>query len=321
MSRNSITPSRAFFTIGDLVFTTAGVGTGTRGSDGDDSLQGTSGDDRLHVGLGNDRVLGGAGQDTAVLRMFPNAYTISGSGTLTAQYASYTTTLESIEELEFGSYFTTRLPVADLLGGVAQDKLAKLTDLYLAFFGRAPDVSGLEYWMRSQMNEGKDFARISKDFSWSNEAQALFPANAGNRDFVRLVYVNCFGREPDKGGWDYWTERLNALDPLHPDYLNNRGAFVGELVLGAYAITSGPEDRGYLGNRHDVGMYYVNKLSIQSEEGFDARINDLLALVDGTTATKNSALAVIDHVFDQPVTLTGVMSDAVLLQSLWSAQT
>lgn len=304
----------------DLVFTTAGVGTGTLGSDGDDSLQGTSGDDRLHVGLGNDRVLGGAGQDTAVLRMFPNAYTISGSGTLTAQYASYTTTLESIEELEFGSSFATRLPVADLMGGVAQDKLAKLTDLYLAFFGRAPDVSGLEYWMRSQMNEGKDFARISKDFSWSNEAQALFPANAGNRDFVRLVYVNCFGREPDQAGWDYWTGRLSALDPQHPEYLNNRGAFVGELVLGAYAPSSGPEDRGYLGNRHEVGMYYVNKLSVQAEEGFDARINDLLALVDGNPASKASAMNVIDHVFDDPVTLTGVMSDAVMLQSLWSGQ-
>jgi hypothetical protein len=303
-----------------LVFTTAGVRTGTQGSDGDDSLQGSDNDDRLLLGLGNDHVVGGAGLDTAVMRMFPNAYRFNLNGVLTAQYGSYTSTLEGIETLEFGSAYATRLSINDLINGVPQDHLAKLTDLYLAFFGRAPDVAGLEYWMRSQMNEGKDFQRISKDFSWSDEARTLFPADAGSRDFVRLVYVNCFGREPEEAGWDYWTNRLNALDPLNPEYLHNRGAFVGDLVLGAYAPTSGPEDQGYLTHRHDVGLYYVNRLSVQTEELFDERINDLLALVDGSSASKASAMAVIDHVFDQPVTLTGVMSDAVLLQSLWTGQ-
>jgi hypothetical protein len=136
---------------------------------------------------------------------------------------------------------------------------------------------------------------------------------------VRLVYVNSFGREPDVGGWDWWTARLDSLDPHDPQYLNNRGAFVGELLLGAYAITSGPEDRTLLTNKHDVAMAYVNALSVHPQEGFDGAINDLLARVDGTTASKMGAIAVIDAVFDQPITLTGVMHDAALLHTLWQS--
>jgi hypothetical protein len=209
------------------------------------------------------------------------------------------------------------VPLAELTSGRAQDSLAKLTDLYLAFFGRAPDVGGLEYWQEILLESGRDFATISADFAWSPEAQALFPQGGSNRDFVRAVYLNCFGREPDTLGWDWWTDRLNALDPNDPQYLNNRGSFVGELILGAYAPTSGAEDRNLLTNRHEVAMDYVNRLVLQPGEGFDAAINDLLERVTGDAATRSGATAVLQHVFDHQVTLTGVMGDAALLASLW----
>ncbi len=166
------------------------------------------------------------------------------------------------------------------------------------------------------MEEGRDFATISKDFAWSVEAQRLFPRDASNREFVQAIYQNCFDRDPDTGGWDYWTQRLDALGSTD---LNDRGSFVGELILGAYAVTSGEEDRGLLTHKHEVAMHYVNRLSEQPEEEFDASINDLLELVTGDSGTQSKAEAVIDHVFEDPITLTGVMNDPALLESIWSA--
>jgi hypothetical protein len=64
-------------------------------------------------------------------------------------------------------------------------------------------------------------------------------------------------------------------------------------------------------------MYYVNLLSGAPEEGFDAGINTLLERVSGDTATRTKAEHVIDYAFAHPVTLTGVMTDAVLLATLW----
>jgi hypothetical protein len=307
-------------------FTTAGVTSGLTGTNADDQLQGSAGNDTFTPGLGHDTIDGGAGVDTVVLPMFPNIYrfTETSPGHITGSYAGTTLHLNDVELLQFGraplagddQRFQTTLALSQLVSGQAQQQLGRLTDLYLAFFGRAPDVSGLEYWQEKLLEEGRDFATISKDFAWSTEAQALFPPAASNRAFVETVYANCFGRTPDAGGWDYWTGRLDSLGSAG---LNERGAFVGEVILGAYAPSSGEEDRMLLTNRHEAAMYYVNLLSGAPEEGFDAGINTLLERVSGDAATRTKAEHVIDYAFAHPVTLTGVMTDAVLLGQVWGA--
>jgi len=255
------------------------------------------------------------------LPLFPNQFHFSspGGSQFNASYLGFTTALINVEYVEFGTHFQTRLPITAMLSGQVQDQLAKLTDVYLAFFGRAPDVEGLEYWQEQLLEKGRSFKDISMDFSWSTEAQALFPSGSSNRDFVKTVYLNCFGRLPDPGGWDYWTNKLNALNPNDPNFLNDRGAFVGELLLGAYAPTSGPEDRGLLTNRHEAALYYANELVLQPGEGFDESIDDLLKKVTDDTATLAKAEHVIDYVFDNPITLSGVIDNPALLSTLWAA--
>ncbi len=282
-------------------------------------LNGTSDNDILIASFAQtDTVVDEAGIDTVILPMFPNVYSLAqeAPGRIRGTYAGYSLTLEDVELATFGSTFQTTIPVGDLVSGSAKQQLDHLTDLYLAFFGRAPDVSGLEFWQEQLLERGRDFATISKDFAWSVEAQRLFPQDDSNREFVKAIYQNCFDRDPDTGGWDYWTQRLDALGSTD---LNDRGSFVGELILGAYAPTSGDEDRSLLTHKHEVALHYVNRLSVQLEEGFDASINDLLERVTGDAVTQSKAEAVIDYVFEDPITLTGVMSDPVLFESIWGA--
>jgi hypothetical protein len=288
------------------------------GTPGNDVLQGSAGDDTLTTGLGNDTVNAGAGVDTVILPMFPNVFNLGEltPGQVSGSYAGYSLSLNDVEFVQFGAESRTTLPLSTLVSGEAQLQLGRLTDLYLAFFGRAPDVGGLEYWQERLLEEGRDFATISKDFAWSTESQALYPVGGSNREFVRTVYLNCFARQPDAGGWDYWTGRLDGLGVTD---LNDRGAFVGEVILGAYATSSGPEDRALLTNRHEAAMYYANKLAVAPAEGFDAAINTLLTRVTGDAATEDKAEDVIDHVFANPVTLTGVMANQALLDSIWGA--
>ncbi len=284
------------------------------------TVTGGANDDTLTPGFGNASVNGGAGTDTVILPMFPNVFSLAGSvGQVSGSYGTgtpYSLALNDVEWARFGTNFHTTIALSELVSGDAQLQLGRLTDLYLAFFGRAPDVSGLEYWQERLLEEGRDFATISKDFAWSTEAQALFPATGSNRDFVQTVYVNSFGRQPDAGGWDWWTAKLDGLGVTD---LNDRGAFVGELILGAYATTSGEEDRSLLTHRHEAAMYYVNQLSIMPAEGFDTAINTLLTRVTGDASTQDKAQEVIDHVFANPITLTGMMADQVLLDSIWGA--
>lgn len=288
------------------------------GTDLDDLLQGTSGDDLFVPGLGTDVVNGGAGIDTVVLKMFPGFHAVvqSAPGSFISTYGDNKVTLNGVEQVRFGGQYQTTLPVASLLSGEVQTQVQRLTDLYLAFFGRAPDVGGLEYW-QEQLLEGQQTQNaIAINFAFSDEARTLFPATGSNRDFVRTVYINSFGREPDPGGWDYWTQRLDSLGTTD---LSERGTFVAEVLLGAYAPTSGPDDRTKLTHKHDVALHYVNELSLQTQEIFDKRINDLLALVNLDPATRTKAIAVIDYALDNPITLGGVMDDVALFNSIWGA--
>ena len=288
------------------------------GGNGSDILIGNALDNRLATGLGDDLVYGGAGHDTVVLPMFPDVYSLAAydGGEVAGNYAGfgYLLDLFDVESAAFGSFYQTTLPLNTLVSGEAQLQLGRLTDLYLAFFGRAPDVSALEYWQERLLEEGRDFATISKDFAWSPEAQALFPPAASSRAFVQTVYANCFGRTPDAGGWDYWTGRLDGLGSTG---LNERGAFVGEVILGAYAPSSGAEDRTLLTNRHEAALYYVNQLAVDPSEGFDAGINALLDQVNGDARTRAGAQNVIDYAFANPVTLSGILADPVLLDAIW----
>ncbi len=284
-------------------------------------IPGGENDDLIQIGPGDYEIYADGGVDTIVLPFFPDGYVFSSidENTYTAHYHGYTSRFYDVEYLRFGVDFLTTLPLVNMLSGEIQDRVIKLTDLYLAFFGRAPDVIGLEYWQKRLLEEGRDFATISKDFSWSEEAKELFPQDGlNNEDFVTIVYLNCFGRAPDGPGGEYWIDRFNALDPGDPEYLNQRGSLVGELLLGAYAETSGPEDRALLMNKHAVALYYVNQLSIHPEEVFDFAINDLLAMVSGDPATRYNAENVITYVLNNAVTLTDVMNSDPLPASLWT---
>ncbi len=285
------------------------------------TLVGSEQDDLLTIDYGDYAVYGGAGTDGVAVPLFPNAYRFrqNGSDQYLADFQGFTSLFDSIEYFEFGRTYPTRLPVAELLTNRAQDQVMKLTDLYLAFFGRAPDVDGLEYWQNRLLEGGRDFATISKDFSWSGEAQTLYPQQGiNNREFIRTVYRNCFGREPDPAGWNYWETELNRLDPQNPEYLNNRGAFVGQLLLGAYAATSGGEDRSLLMNRHEVALSYVNRLTRQPEVAFDPAINELLAMVTSFYVTRYNAENILDHIFTTGASLTEVMDQPDQVQSLWT---
>lgn len=78
--------------------------------------------------------------------------------------------------------------------------------LYLAYFGRLPDPSGLRYWMAKRA-AGTTIARMSSTFAASGEFQRKY-GKLTDRTFVELVYENVLGRAGDPGGIGYWTKRI-----------------------------------------------------------------------------------------------------------------
>lgn len=83
----------------------------------------------------------------------------------------------------------------------------QIARLYLAYFDRAPDAEGWEYWNREHAS-GSSLANISFWFAESSEFNAT--TTMDDPAFVRFVYDAVLDRQPDDEGFAYWLDQLNG---------------------------------------------------------------------------------------------------------------
>ncbi len=88
-----------------------------------------------------------------------------------------------------------------------EGRIAPVMRLYFAFFLRAPDYGGLQFWAGQAPVMG--LAGISDFFANSAEFTALYGSTT-NGEFVDLVYQNVLGRAADVGGRDFWIGQLDS---------------------------------------------------------------------------------------------------------------
>lgn len=78
--------------------------------------------------------------------------------------------------------------------------------LYLAYFQRLPDESGLAHWA-GQLRSGHPLSHESASFAASPEFARTY-GKLTSSAFVDLVYHNVLGRTPDRGGRAHWLAKM-----------------------------------------------------------------------------------------------------------------
>lgn len=81
--------------------------------------------------------------------------------------------------------------------------------LYRAYFLRDADEGGRNYWVPKYRSGEMCLSDISDYFAQSNEFRSRY-GSLDVPEFVRLVYVNVLGREPDPEGYEYWANRVRS---------------------------------------------------------------------------------------------------------------
>src|SRR5665213_1244997 len=100
----------------------------------------------------------------------------------------------------------------------AQTEVLPIVRLYQAFFDRAPDPTGLSFWVNALRNSGPAFSpgynaeltAIATGFASSAEFHSLYGATPAPSSFVASLYQDILGRAPDAGGDAFWVNQLNA---------------------------------------------------------------------------------------------------------------
>ncbi|MBB3104926.1 hypothetical protein FHR87_003354 [Azomonas macrocytogenes] len=79
--------------------------------------------------------------------------------------------------------------------------------LYQAAFDRAPDSTGLSYWV-NKINTGASLSTVAQGFIDSNEFQQRYGIAINNQSFISTLYMNVLNRQPDPTGLAFWQNRM-----------------------------------------------------------------------------------------------------------------
>ena len=107
--------------------------------------------------------------------------------------------------------------------------LTTVQKLYIAYYGRAADAAGQDYWAVELDKAGGALNGIIDAFSNAEEAKALYGSGTTVADRITVLYQNILGRVPEPAGLAYWAGEVAAgrlslgnaalaiLEGVHPD--------------------------------------------------------------------------------------------------------
>jgi len=169
-----------------------------------------------------------------------------------------------------------------LTGGVyAGEEIEKrsVTELYIAFFDRAPDSAGLDYWQNADLS----LDRISESFFYQKETQEKYPDALTNEEFISTIYQNLFRREPGRDGLQYWVNELEngTMTRATAILLITKGAIGNDEIL--------------LENKTDVGLYFAESGLNNIDQAWE-----IMQVVNVDSQSVENAKHVIDNMGIQP---------------------
>ncbi|MFZ6798483.1 DUF4214 domain-containing protein [Undibacterium sp. Di24W] len=156
----------------------------------------------------------------------------------------------------------------------------ELIKMYLAAFIRAPEMSGLDYWML-QLNNGKSFDNVLDTVFNLDIVKAIYPTNLPNQSFVTLIYVNVFGKAPDLEGLNYWTKQINEG--------RARGNLVMDMINAGLGTPDGTSGKAYIVNRLASSQFAVEQQFAQRADFTPDYLKNVMTSVTADAATVTAA--------------------------------
>lgn len=275
------------------------------GSSGVDVLSGFGGQDILSGAGGPDVLDGGDGIDTGRFDGPQSAYTLTISGGSTSvqdrrQGGEDRDELRNIELLDFtgdADAVPFDLRAFGGLTGVNEADLKSFIELYIAYFNRAPDAVGLNFWGTAFKN-GLTLEQAAAQFVGQPETLAAYPTGTSNQAFVETVYTNVLGRLPDQAGIDFWQGALTSGQVT-------RDQFILEILRGArseYKLNEGQAfvdqqaaDRAFLDNKVSIGTAFA----IQNGMSDSGKAAAVMNTFNGSSPSFQSALQLVDTYFQE----------------------
>jgi hypothetical protein len=124
----------------------------------------------------------------------------------------------------------------------------QLQELYVAYFGRAADPTGLDYWTEKGITTTKFAADMYAQAEFKNAYGSLTTEAQVNQ-----IYKNLFDREADVTGLTYWTQQINLGNLQLAEIATH-------LIWAAQNNSGSSDDKTALTNRTNAAVAYTAKV-------------------------------------------------------------
>jgi hypothetical protein len=126
----------------------------------------------------------------------------------------------------------------------------QLQELYVAYFGRAADPTGLDYWTES----GITTTAFAADMYAQDEFKDAY-GSLSTESQVNQIYKNLFDRDADVTGLTYWTQQINLG--------NLKVAEIATHLIWAAQNNSGStDDKTTLENKTNAAIAYTAEVKL-----------------------------------------------------------
>lgn len=129
--------------------------------------------------------------------------------------------------------------------------IAGIMELYTAYFNRAADKNGVDYWANEMDNNGWTLDDVANTFAQQPEYTALYDGKT-NQEIVDLVYTNVLNRDADAAGAEYWLAELDSGAVTVSQFILAVVNSATEMVDGVYKH---PTDAAIVNNKTAVSQY------------------------------------------------------------------
>ena len=255
---------------------------------------------------GQGHIDGGIGSDIAVFSGSLLQYNItqsSGKFTVADQVVGRDgiDLLSNIEKLTFTD-FSINTTMKTEAAKLPTATVNSIVELYVAYFARTPDASGLSYWINKAAG-GESLTDIAKEFYNAGvqfSSLTGYSANMANNDFTKIVYANVLGRTgataPNADELGYWDNRIKTG-------LTTKEGLIQKMLSDAHSFAGDPK-WGWvpklLDNKIEVGYKAAVTYGLDYNSPTDA-ITQGMAIAKAVTPTDTSIavglIGVADHVF------------------------
>jgi hypothetical protein len=125
----------------------------------------------------------------------------------------------------------------------------RVTEIYIATLGWAPDNEGLQYWVNQMTIDPKwTPTTVAQSFFDQPGVQALYPVGDDGA-LIDALYQNLFAREADTLGRNYWLAELAAARV-------ERNQMIIALIEGGYANHEAIDDMARFTNQVQIGRAF-----------------------------------------------------------------